>query len=143
MRVPYSLRNTLSFAWREVARLMTIVRDDQGLLWTKCLGKASRDDLVNAVAELLKARHVISRSIGEPCAAAEKMKVSYHRAWEKLHEMETRLGVTLVETQTGGEHGGGARLTATAHDYVARFEQFSQGIDETVARRFAQAFGPQ
>jgi molybdate transport system regulatory protein len=80
---------------------------------------------------------------GSISAAAEKMKVSYHRAWEKLHEMETRLGVTLVETQTGGEHGGGARLTATAHDYVARFEQFSQGIDETVARRFAQAFGPQ
>lgn len=80
---------------------------------------------------------------GSISAAAEKMKVSYHRAWEKLHEMETRLGVALVETQTGGEHGGGARLTATAHDYVARFEQFSQGIDETVARRFAQAFGPQ
>jgi molybdate transport system regulatory protein len=80
---------------------------------------------------------------GSISAAAEKMKVSYHRAWEKLHEMETRLGVSLVETQTGGEHGGGARLTATAHDYVARFEQFSQGIDETVARRFAQAFGPQ
>jgi len=80
---------------------------------------------------------------GSISAAAEKMKVSYHRAWEKLHEMETRLGVALVETQTGGEHGGGARLTATAHDYVARFERFSQGIDETVARRFDQAFGPQ
>ena len=80
---------------------------------------------------------------GSISAAAEKMKVSYHRAWEKLHEMETRLGVTLVETQTGGEHGGGARLTQVARDYVARFEQFSQGIDEIVARRFAQAFGPQ
>jgi len=80
---------------------------------------------------------------GSISAAAEKMKVSYHRAWEKLHEMETRLGVTLVETQTGGEHGGGARLTQVAADYVARFEQFSQGIDEIVAQRFAKAFGPQ
>ena len=35
---------------------------------------------------------------GSISAAAEKMKVSYHRAWEKLHEMETRLGVTLVES---------------------------------------------
>jgi molybdate transport system regulatory protein len=86
--------------------------------------------------------HAIDET-GSISAAAEKMKVSYHRAWEKLHEMETRLGVTLVETQTGGEHGGGARLTATAYDYVARFEKFSQGIDETVARRFDQAFGPQ
>jgi len=80
---------------------------------------------------------------GSISAAAEKMKVSYHRAWEKLHEMETRLGVTLVETQTGGEHGGGARLTDTGRDYMAHFEQFSQGLDEIVARHFAKAFGQQ
>jgi molybdate transport system regulatory protein len=80
---------------------------------------------------------------GSISAAAEVMKVSYHRAWEKLHEMETRLGVALVETQTGGAHGGGARLTAAARDYVARFEKFSQGIDDIVARHFAESFGPQ
>lgn len=77
---------------------------------------------------------------GSISAAAEKMQVSYHRAWEKLHEMETRLNVTLVETQTGGSHGGGARLTPLARDYIARFERFSSGIDEIVARRFAEAF---
>ena len=80
---------------------------------------------------------------GSISAAAQVMKVSYHRAWEKLHEMETRLGVALVETQTGGTHGGGARLTAEARDYVARFEKFSQGIDDIVARHFAESFGPQ
>jgi molybdate transport system regulatory protein len=79
---------------------------------------------------------------GSISAAAQVMKVSYHRAWEKLHEMETRLGVELVETQTGGTHGGGARLTAAARDYVARFEKFSQGIDDIVARHFAESFGP-
>ena len=78
---------------------------------------------------------------GSISAAAEKMQVSYHRAWEKLHEMETRLGVALVETQTGGSHGGGARLTAAARDYIARFDRFSQGIDEIVARHFAESFG--
>lgn len=76
-------------------------------------------------------------------AAAEKMMVSYHRAWEKLHEMETRLGVTLVETQTGGVHGGGARLTAAAREYITHFDQFCEGMDELVARRFDKAFGPQ
>ena len=76
-------------------------------------------------------------------AAAEKMKVSYHRAWEKLHEMESRLGVTLVDTQTGGVHGGGARLTAQAREYIAHFDQFCEGMDELVARRFDEAFGPQ
>ena len=77
---------------------------------------------------------------GSISAAAEIMQVSYHRAWEKLHEMETRLGVTLVQTQTGGEHGGGARLTDAGRDYVARFERFSNGIDEFVSQRFAEAF---
>ena len=80
---------------------------------------------------------------GSISSAAEKMRVSYHRAWEKVHEMETRLGVTLVETQTGGAHGGGAKLTPIARDYIARFERFSQGIDELVARHFAESFGPQ
>ena len=75
-------------------------------------------------------------------AAAEKMKVSYHRAWEKLHEMESRLGVTLVDTQTGGVHGGGARLTVAAREYIAHFDQFCEGMDELVARRFDEAFGP-
>jgi len=80
---------------------------------------------------------------GSISAAAEIMKVSYHRAWEKLHEMETRLGVKLVDTQTGGEHGGGARLTPAARDYVDRFERFCQGFDELVLQRFVEAFGKQ
>ncbi len=80
---------------------------------------------------------------GSISAAAEKMQVSYHRAWEKIHEMETRLGVTLVETQTGGAHGGGAKLAPVARDYIARFERFSQGIDDLVARHFFESFGPQ
>jgi molybdate transport system regulatory protein len=86
--------------------------------------------------------HAIDQT-GSISAAAEVMKVSYHRAWEKLHEMETRLGMTLVETQTGGVHGGGARLSDVARDYVARFDRFSQGMDEIVARHFAESFGPQ
>ena len=80
---------------------------------------------------------------GSISSAAEKMQVSYHRAWEKVHEMETRLGALLVETQTGGAHGGGAKLTPIARDYIARFERFSQGIDDLVARHFAESFGPQ
>ena len=80
---------------------------------------------------------------GSISSAAERMRVSYHRAWEKVHEMEMRLGVTLVETQTGGAHGGGAKLTPMARDYIARFERFGQGIDELVARHFAESFGPQ
>ena len=74
-------------------------------------------------------------------AAAEKMKVSYHRAWEKLHEMETRLGVALVETQTGGVHGGGARLTPEGEEYVRRFHAFYDGLPALIEKHFKRAFG--
>ncbi|HRQ13673.1 MAG TPA: LysR family transcriptional regulator, partial [Promineifilum sp.] len=61
---------------------------------------------------------------GSISAAAERMDIPYRTAWQKIHEMETRLGEKLVETQTGGRHGGGARLTPAAERYVEQFERF-------------------
>jgi molybdate transport system regulatory protein len=78
---------------------------------------------------------------GSISAAADRMQVPYRRAWEKIHELEERLGVALLDTQTGGPGGGGARLTRTAQDYVARFQRFSAGIDAYVQQHFQQAFG--
>jgi molybdate transport system regulatory protein len=78
---------------------------------------------------------------GSISGAAECMGVPYRRAWEKIHEMEDRLGVTLLDTQTGGPGGGGARLTPAAQDYVNRFQQFSAGIDLYVHQQFQEAFG--
>jgi molybdate transport repressor ModE-like protein len=77
---------------------------------------------------------------GSISAAARVMDVEYHRAWEKLAEMEKGLGVQLVERQAGGPAGGGARLTEAGRDYVERFNVFAEGIDAEVLRRFAQSF---
>jgi molybdate transport system regulatory protein len=78
---------------------------------------------------------------GSISGAADRMGVPYRRAWEKIHEMEQRLGVALLDTQTGGPGGGGARLTRVAQDYVARFQRFSEGIDLHVQQHFQEAFG--
>jgi molybdate transport system regulatory protein len=78
---------------------------------------------------------------GSISAAAERMKIPYRRAWDKIHECEERLGVKLLETQTGGVGGGGARLSPAGSDYVRRFQQFSQGLDSLVEEHFARAFG--
>lgn len=78
---------------------------------------------------------------GSISSAAERLDVSYRRAWDKLDEMEKGLGVPLVERHVGGAHGGGARLTLAGHDYVARFKRFAQGLDDVVAGHFEQAFG--
>jgi molybdate transport system regulatory protein len=77
---------------------------------------------------------------GSISAAAERMEVPYRRAWQKIHEMEQRLGITLLETQTGGSKGGGAHLTPAAQEFIVRFRQFSEGIDRYIERHFATAF---
>jgi molybdate transport system regulatory protein len=74
-------------------------------------------------------------------AAATRLEVPYHRAWDKLNEMETGLEVRLVERWTGGTGGGQARLTEAGRDYVARFNRLAQGLDELVVQRFEQEFG--
>ena len=49
---------------------------------------------------------------GSITAGAEAVGVPYRVAWQKIHEMEVRLGEQLLDTQTGGSQGGGARLTS-------------------------------
>ena len=77
---------------------------------------------------------------GSISAAAEKMGVSYRRAWDKIHECEERLGVKLVDTQTGGIGGGGSQLTPEATDYIDRFYQFTSGLNDLIAQRFREYF---
>jgi molybdate transport system regulatory protein len=77
---------------------------------------------------------------GSISAAAEKMGISYRRAWEKIQESEERLGIKLVETQTGGSGGGGSQLTPQASLYVQRFREFTTGLLEVVNQRFEQIF---
>jgi molybdate transport repressor ModE-like protein len=66
--------------------------------------------------------------------------VPYRTAWQKINEMETRLGEKLVETQTGGRHGGGARLTPTAERYLIRFEHFVHDMERFVSDSFDAHF---
>jgi molybdate transport system regulatory protein len=81
-------------------------------------------------------------STGSISAAAEKLKIPYRRAWEKVQEIEEGLGFKVVETAVGGKHGGGAHLTPAGRRAIEQFHQFSLGFDEEVARRFHETFGP-
>lgn len=77
---------------------------------------------------------------GSISSAASKMGVSYRRAWDKIHECEERLGIRLVDTQTGGSGGGGSQLTPAALDYIERFHHFADGLNETVGIKFQEYF---
>lgn len=78
---------------------------------------------------------------GSISAAAESLGIPYRVAWQKVHEMEERLGQSLVDTQTGGQHGGGATLTPAAFDYLDRFDQFVRDLEPLIAERFRAYFG--
>ncbi len=88
-----------------------------------------RVDLLVAVDEL-----------GSLAAAAERFNVAYRVAWGKIKEIETRLGVALLEGHSGGVGGGGAQLTPAGRDLVARYNHFRTGLPELIERRFAEAF---
>ena len=78
---------------------------------------------------------------GSISEGARVMDVPYRVAWQKVHEMEERLGQRLLETQTGGAEGGGARLTAAGREHVARMQAFCDRTDEAVNRIFLEIFG--
>lgn len=85
---------------------------------------------------LLQAVH----DTGSISAAAHKMGIHYRTAWQKIHEMETRLGAKLVETQTGGSHGGGAALTPLALEYLDKFGRFSADISQAIQTAYHTHF---
>jgi molybdate transport system regulatory protein len=77
---------------------------------------------------------------GSISSAADRMDVPYRRAWERINEMECRLGVDLLQTEVGGSGGGGAVLTEEAKDLIVRFDHFESGMEEEIEQRFKNAF---
>ena len=102
-------------------------------LWLEINGKvvlsAWRIRLLEAIEET-----------GSITAAAAMMEVPYRKAWQRLHEMEERLGMSLVETEIGGVGGGGARLTPKATDLIARFHRFADGFEDEIEARYKRTF---
>jgi len=77
---------------------------------------------------------------GSLVGAARELRVPHRTAWQRLREMEERLGTRLVEASSGGAAGGESHLTPAARDLVHRFEALRAGLDEQVAARFSTHF---
>ena len=78
---------------------------------------------------------------GSISAGAEKIGVPYRIAWQKIREMEERIGKKLVETQTGGKEGGGTSLTPLALEFIEKFNQFEQEAQNYLQTRYLEIFG--
>lgn len=72
--------------------------------------------------------------------AAKEVGISFRKAWSHIKAMEDRLGMKLVERQTGGKNGGGAVITQEAREFLRKFETMETGIHEIVDERFRTLF---
>ena len=102
-------------------------------VWLEAQGRPvlgpGRQELLRAVDE----QGSISR-------AARLLKISYRKAWGQLKAMEVQLGLPLVRKQTGGQGGGGARLTTEAKDLLSKYARLSRGMEEEVNEKFRRIF---
>ena len=62
------------------------------------------------------------RSEGSLMAAVQKKGYSYRKTWNKLKDIENKLGFALLEKQRGGSSGGSSMLTEKAESLIGDFE---------------------
>ncbi len=77
---------------------------------------------------------------GSLARAAERLGLSYRRAWGKVREIEQNLGLSLVESEVGGAGGGGSSLTADGERLVALYERFRRRMEGELGKEFRQLF---
>lgn len=73
------------------------------------------------------------RETGSIAAAGRRMRMSYKRAWQLVEELNRSFREPLVEASKGGSGGGGARLTRTGEDVLARYTRMREAATEAVA----------
>ena len=72
--------------------------------------------------------------------AAKEINMSFRKAWSCLNAMEERLGVKLIERQTGGKDGGGTVLTKNARTILKKYREMERGLQKIVDGRFQKIF---
>ncbi len=77
---------------------------------------------------------------GSLAEAAQRMGLSYRRAWGKVREIERNLGVPLVESEIGGAGGGGSHLTRQGERLVALYKRFRKLMESDLGREFKEVF---
>jgi molybdate transport system regulatory protein len=87
------------------------------------------DRLGRGKMELLE--HI--RETGSISAAGRAMDMSYRRAWLLVSDMNRMFREPVVESQRGGQKGGGAVLTAFGEELLARFRRMELTVRATLA----------
>ncbi|MBB3444941.1 molybdate transport system regulatory protein [Rhizobium sp. BK379] len=73
------------------------------------------------------------RETGSISAAGRAMDMSYRRAWLLVAEMNRMFKAQVVESQRGGQKGGGAALTPFGDQLLARFRNMEKTVRSSLA----------
>jgi molybdate transport system regulatory protein len=87
------------------------------------------DRLGRGKMELLE--HI--RETGSISAAGRAMDMSYRRAWLLVSELNRMFNEPVVESQRGGQKGGGAALTPFGEELVERFRNMERAVHSSLA----------
>ncbi|MBB3611576.1 molybdate transport system regulatory protein [Rhizobium sp. BK602] len=88
-----------------------------------------QDRLGRGKMELLE--HI--RDTGSISAAGRAMDMSYRRAWLLISELNRMFREPVVESQRGGQKGGGAALTPFGEELLARFRAMEGAMRAAIA----------
>ncbi len=77
------------------------------------------------------------RETGSISAAGRAMDMSYRRAWLLISELNGMFDATVVESQRGGQKGGGAVLTPFGEELLARFRGMEAAMRDALASDLA------
>jgi len=77
------------------------------------------------------------RDLGSIAAAGRRMGMSYKRAWLLVEQMNSGFARPLVSAAKGGEKGGGAALTETGAEVLARYRRLEAAAQRAMARETA------
>lgn len=75
---------------------------------------------------------------GSISGAGRALGMSYRRAWLLVEAMNRGFGRAVVEAQTGGRAGGGARLSALGAAVVAQYRAIEATAEAAAAPFLAQ-----
>lgn len=62
-------------------------------------------------------------------ASADKLGISYRKAWGNLREIEQRLGFSIVEKHRGGKDGGRTLLNEEGKKLINAYKDFLADIE--------------
>ena len=68
-------------------------------------------------------------------AAAKEAGISYRNAWDRLKNIQTKLGRNIVVAQAGGKEGGGAKLTSEGLDLIAEYRRMNNYLFSALGDR--------